>query len=123
MILIPALLIAVVGIQLAVSIKRPPGAEHGRNVGHRSMPAPATRTAGLWLFVLAVLGALGGLAQINPVWLYGPYNPAQVSAGSGPDWYLAFVDGSSRLFPSWEIRLWGHDVPPCSGRPSHCQVF
>jgi ubiquinol-cytochrome c reductase cytochrome b subunit len=44
--------------------------------------------------------------------LYGPYNPADVSAGAGPDWYLAFIDGSSRLFPSWEIRLWGHDVPP-----------
>jgi ubiquinol-cytochrome c reductase cytochrome b subunit len=59
-----------------------------------------------------VLAALGGLAQINPVWLFGPYNPAQVSSGSQPDWYMMFLDGSTRLFPSWEIRLWGHTLPP-----------
>jgi ubiquinol-cytochrome c reductase cytochrome b subunit len=45
------------------------------------------------------------------VWLFGPYNPAQVSSGSQPDWYMAMLDGSTRLFPSWEIRLWGHTVP------------
>jgi ubiquinol-cytochrome c reductase cytochrome b subunit len=25
---------------------------------------------------------------------------------------MMFLDGSTRLFPSWEIRLWGHTVPP-----------
>ena len=43
---------------------------------------------------------LGGLVQINPVWLWGPYNPAQVSAASQPDWYIGFLDGSTRLFPA-----------------------
>ena len=24
---------------------------------------------------------------------------------------MGFLDGSTRLFPSWEIRLWGHTIP------------
>jgi quinol---cytochrome-c reductase cytochrome b subunit len=34
-----------------------------------------------------------------------------VSAGSQPDFYIGFLDGSTRLFPSWEIRLFDHTVP------------
>ena len=34
---------------------------------------------------------MGGLFQINPIWNFGPYNPAQVSAGSQPDFYMGFV--------------------------------
>ena len=44
--------------------------------------------------------------------LLRPYNPAQVSSGSQPDFYMMFLDGSTRLMPSWEIRLWGYDLPP-----------
>jgi ubiquinol-cytochrome c reductase cytochrome b subunit len=25
---------------------------------------------------------------------------------------MMFLDGSTRLFPSWEVRLWGHTLPP-----------
>ena len=38
--------------------------------------------------------------------------PSQVSSGSQPDWYMMFLDGSTRLFPSWEIRAFGHTIPP-----------
>ena len=62
--------------------------------------------------MFGVLAALGGLVQINPIWLFGPYNPSQVSSGSQPDWYMAMLDGSTRLMPSWEIRLWGYNIPP-----------
>ena len=58
------------------------------------------------------MALLGGLVQINPVWLYGPYNPAQVSAGSQPDWYVGFLDGSTRLFPAWEIRAFDYTISP-----------
>jgi quinol-cytochrome oxidoreductase complex cytochrome b subunit len=27
-------------------------------------------------------------------------------------WYIGFLDGSTRLFPSWEIRLFHHTIPP-----------
>ena len=50
--------------------------------------------------------------QINPIWLWGPYNPAQVSAASQPDWYIGFLEGSMRLFPAWEINLPGsYQIP------------
>jgi ubiquinol-cytochrome c reductase cytochrome b subunit len=35
-----------------------------------------------------------------------------VSSGSQPDFYIGFLDGSTRLFPSWEIRLFHHTIPP-----------
>ena len=34
----------------------------------------------------------------------GPYRAAVVSAGSQPDWYVMFLDGSTRLMPAWEFR-------------------
>ena len=43
--------------------------------------------------------------QINPVWTYGPYNPAEVSAGSQPDWYMGFVEGAIRIMPNWEWHI------------------
>ncbi len=58
-----------------------------------------------------MLAALGGLAQINPIWNYGPYDPSQVSAGSQPDWYVMWLDGSSRLMPNLEIRELGYTIP------------
>jgi ubiquinol-cytochrome c reductase cytochrome b subunit len=56
-------------------------------------------------FTGAALVALGAAAQINPVWLFGPYQPGSISAGSAPDWYMGFLDGALRLMPGWEIPL------------------
>ena len=44
-------------------------------VGTRLWPAYAAKSVGLLFLVAAVLAALGGLVQINPVWLWGPYEP------------------------------------------------
>jgi ubiquinol-cytochrome c reductase cytochrome b subunit len=63
------------------------------------------------MFMIAgVLCLLGGLAQINPVWLYGPYQPYQVSSAAQPDWYMGWLEGALRIFPNWEIHLFGHTV-------------
>jgi ubiquinol-cytochrome c reductase cytochrome b subunit len=61
-----------------------PGRTEDNVVGSRLYPAYAAKAGGFFFLVFAVLAALGGLAQINPIWLYGPYNPSQVSAGSQP---------------------------------------
>ena len=58
-----------------------------------------------------MLGALGGLVQINPIWLYGPFRPEAVSSPAQPDWYLGWLEGALRIFPSWEIRAFGHSIP------------
>jgi ubiquinol-cytochrome c reductase cytochrome b subunit len=45
------------------------------------------------------------------VWLYGPFEPQQVSSPAQPDWYLGWVEGAIRLFPAWEIRAFGFEIP------------
>jgi ubiquinol-cytochrome c reductase cytochrome b subunit len=80
-------------------------------VGARLWPTFMAKTLGLFFIVFAVLAALAGLAQINPVWIWGPFEPAAVSAGSQPDWYVGWLEGSLRLFPAWETRLFGFEIP------------
>jgi ubiquinol-cytochrome c reductase cytochrome b subunit len=64
----------------------------------------------LLLFTCAVLVLLGTIAQINPVWLVGPYQPGSISAGSVPDWYMGFLDGALRIMPAWELTVAGHPL-------------
>ena len=91
-----------------------PGAGRHENnvVGERMYPLYGAKGGGFFFLVFGVVAALSGLFQINPVWLYGPYNPAQVSSGTQPDWYMGFLDGSIRLFPAWEIRFWNYTISP-----------
>ncbi|HJQ42762.1 MAG TPA: cytochrome bc complex cytochrome b subunit [Jatrophihabitantaceae bacterium] len=116
--LIPGILLALIAAHLALVVRQKhseypaPGRSESTVTGERVFPTYAAKAGGFFFIVFGVCAALGGLAQINPVWLFGPYNPAQVSAGSQPDWYMMFLDGSTRLFPSWEIRAFGHTVPP-----------
>ncbi len=76
-------------------------------------------------FICAVLVLLGAIAQINPVWLIGPYQPGSITSGAVPDWYMGFLDGPLRLMPAWELSIGGHPLdldvlipawscPPCS---------
>ncbi|MDR1999431.1 MAG: cytochrome bc complex cytochrome b subunit [Frankiaceae bacterium] len=116
--LVPAILAALIGAHLALVIKQKhtqfPG--HGRTettvIGERMYPVYGAKAGGFFFIVFGFCALLGGIGQINPIWLYGPYTPSQVSAGSQPDFYIAFLDGSTRLFPSWEIRLFSHTIPP-----------
>lgn len=82
-----------------------PGRSERRLVGQRLWPSYTAKTLGLFFAVFAVLAALGGLVQINPVWLYGPYRPEAVTTGAQPDWYLGWIEGALRLFPHWELQL------------------
>jgi ubiquinol-cytochrome c reductase cytochrome b subunit len=61
-------------------------------------------------FTCAVLVLLGAIAQINPVWLIGPYQPGSISAGAVPDWYMGFLDGRLRIMPAWELTVAGHPL-------------
>jgi ubiquinol-cytochrome c reductase cytochrome b subunit len=117
--LLPAAIAGLLGAHLAILWRqkhtqfRGPGRTEDNIEGSRLWPSYAAKSVGLFFIVTAVLAALGGLAQINPVWLYGPYDPAQASAataGSQPDWYVGWLDGALRLFPGWEIRAFGHTV-------------
>lgn len=113
--LIPALLIALLGAHLALVVRQRhtvrPGAPARQIPGDRAFPVYAARSAGRFAIVAGVLGGLAGLAQINPIWLYGPYTPSAVQSNSQSDWYFFFLEGSLRLWPPWEIRAFGHMVP------------
>lgn len=64
----------------------------------------------LLLFTCAILVLLGTIAQINPVWLVGPYQPGSISSGAVPDWYMGFLDGPLRIMPAWELSIAGHPL-------------
>jgi ubiquinol-cytochrome c reductase cytochrome b subunit len=87
-----------------------PGKTETNIRGSRVWPQYAMKAGGLMMLVASVTFLLGGFVQINPVWLYGPYTPFTVSAGSQPDWYLGWLDGGVRLWPHWEFRSFGHEI-------------
>ncbi len=55
--------------------------------------------------------AMGRLVQVHPVWLYGPFGPDQVPSPAQPDWWLGWVEGALRIFPPWDIRALGYEIP------------
>jgi ubiquinol-cytochrome c reductase cytochrome b subunit len=113
----PALIVGLLSAHLAIVWRqkhtqfRGPGKRERNVVGTRLWPTYAAKSIGLFAIVAGVLSALGGLAQINPIWLYGPYDPAAVSTAAQPDWYLGWTEGAIRLFPPWFLHLGHYGVP------------
>jgi ubiquinol-cytochrome c reductase cytochrome b subunit len=87
-----------------------PGRTETNVVGYPLMPVYMAKAGGFFFLVFGITALMGGLATINPIWAYGPYNPSQVSAGSQPDWYMGWLDGAVRTMPNWESSFWGHTI-------------
>jgi ubiquinol-cytochrome c reductase cytochrome b subunit len=87
-----------------------PGKTEDVVIGTKFYPTFFLKTNGFFFMVFGMCAALGAFAQINPVWLYGPYNAGQVSAGSQPDWYILFLEGSLRMMPNWETHIFHHTI-------------
>src|SRR5919197_458653 len=83
-----------------------------RVVGIPTFPGQTPRSLGLFFAVAAVLFLLGGLVQINPVWLWGPYHVAQGTNGAQPDWYLGWLIGALRLVPGFDVVIGNRTVVP-----------
>lgn len=88
-----------------------PGRTERNVVGTRLWPGYAAKSIGFFLLVAGFLGALGGLVQINPIWLYGPFHPAAVSSPAQPDWYMGWLEGALRIAPPWDLHVAGHLIP------------
>jgi len=86
------------------------GATERNVVGERIWPTFAMKSVGLLFLVAGVVAAMGALFEVNAVWLYGPYDVAAATSYSQPDWYIGFLEGSLRLFPPWETRLFGYSI-------------
>ncbi|MGI5421750.1 cytochrome bc1 complex cytochrome b subunit [Actinomadura luteofluorescens] len=78
--------------------------------GYPFFPVFIAKTTAFFLWVLGVTTLLAAFFQINPIWLFGPYDPGAISSGSQPDWYMGWLEGALRIMPSWEISVWGHTV-------------
>ncbi|MFD7997253.1 cytochrome bc1 complex cytochrome b subunit [Streptomyces mexicanus] len=111
---VPGLLIALIAVHLVmvVYLKHTQWAEPGRTnrnvVGQPMFPQFAGRSAGLSLIVSGVLAVVAAIAQINPIWAYGPFRADQVSTDAQPDWYVGFLEGALRLMPGVEWNVAGH---------------
>ncbi|MGW6502391.1 cytochrome bc1 complex cytochrome b subunit [Nonomuraea angiospora] len=114
--LIPGILVALVSVHLMLMwvqkhTQMPGKARTNVNVvGAPLLPAFMGKSGAYLLFTLATLAGLATFTQINPIWLFGPYTPADISAGSQPDWYMGFLEGSLRMMPSWEINFLGRTL-------------
>src|SRR5437588_2789001 len=92
---------------------RRPGRQSGRKVlGVPMFPGQAPRSLGLMAAVAGVLLLLGGLVQINPIWLWGPYHVGASTNGAQPDWYLGWLIGALRLMPGWDVVIANRTVIP-----------
>jgi len=79
-------------------------------VGYPLLPVYVAKAGGFFFIVFGVLTLISALVTINPIWLYGPYMPDQVTAGSQPDWYIGFLEGALRMMPSWEPIILGYPI-------------
>jgi ubiquinol-cytochrome c reductase cytochrome b subunit len=115
---IPTILAVLIGAHLAIiMIQRHSqfpgtGRKEDNVVGTPMWPAYALRSLGLFAAVAGVLVLMGGLIQINPVWLWGPYHTYLGTNGAQPDWYLGWLIGALRMMPNLEISVFGHTLVP-----------
>jgi quinol---cytochrome-c reductase cytochrome b subunit len=116
--IIPLLIAGLLGLHLALVASRhhtqfqSRRATERRVVGIPSFPGQMPRSIGLMAAVAAALFLLGGLIQINPVWLWGPFHLASSTNGAQPDWYLGWLIGALRIMPSFDVVIANRTVVP-----------
>ncbi|GIH28846.1 cytochrome bc1 complex cytochrome b subunit [Acrocarpospora phusangensis] len=115
--LIPGILLALISAHMILMwvqkhTQMPGTGRTNQNVvGAPFYPAFMAKAGAYFLFTFTAIAGLGTFAQINPIWLFGPYTPADISAGSQPDFYMGFLEGALRLMPAWEINFLGYTLP------------
>jgi ubiquinol-cytochrome c reductase cytochrome b subunit len=112
--LIPGILLALITAHLFIMFHQKHTQMPGKGrtnenvVGAPLYPYFMAKTGAFFFFTFAAVALASTFAQINPIWLYGPYNPVSISAGSQPDFYMGFLEGSLRMMPPWEWNVAGH---------------
>ncbi|MHB8318905.1 MAG: cytochrome bc1 complex cytochrome b subunit [Acidimicrobiales bacterium] len=115
--ILPAIIVLLLGAHLGLLVRQKhtqfPGkgrSEHNV-VGSPMFPTFMAKTTGFLFMVAGGIALLGGFAQINPIWQFGPYQPDKISYAVQPDWYMGWLDGALRIMPSWEFTGFGHTWP------------
>jgi ubiquinol-cytochrome c reductase cytochrome b subunit len=117
--LFPALIALLITIHLVLvasrhhtQFRRSRKSTERKLLGVPMFPGQAPRSLGLLLGVAALLFLLGGLVQINPIWLWGPYHVAESTNGAQPDWYLGWLIGALRLMPGFDVTIGSYTLIP-----------
>ncbi|HLH83888.1 MAG TPA: ubiquinol-cytochrome c reductase cytochrome b subunit [Trebonia sp.] len=114
--LIPGLILALVTAHLFIMFHQkhtqmPGKGNTEKNVtGQPFWPYFLLKGQAWFFFIFGALVVLATFAQINPIWLYGPYTPLAISSASQPDWYMGLLEGALRIMPAWEINFLGHTL-------------
>ena len=116
---LPALIATLIAVHLAlVAFRHHTQFRNDRRATERTLvgvptyPGQTPRSLGLFFFVAAALVLLGGLVQINPIWLWGPYHIGQATNGAQPDWYLGWLIGALRLVPGFDLVIGRYTLVP-----------
>jgi ubiquinol-cytochrome c reductase cytochrome b subunit len=112
--LLPGIFLALITAHLIILVVQKhtqypgPGRTNDNVVGYPLYPVYMAKAGGFFFIVFGVTALMGALFTINPVWMYGSYDPSPVTAGSQPDWYMGWLDGAVRLTPGFfEFTLLG----------------
>jgi len=116
--LIPGLLLALITAHLLFMFHQRhtqmpgKGRTESNVVGAPMYPYFMAKTGALFFFffIFGALALASTFAQINPIWLLGPYNPSSITAGSQPDFYMAALEGALRIMPAWQWNVFGHTL-------------
>ncbi len=116
--LVPGILLALIAVHVGLVWYQKhtqfpgPGRTERNVIGVRILPAFAAKGGAYFAVTVGIIGIMGGVFQINPIWNFGPYDAAHISSGSQPDWYVLFTEGMLRIFPPWDIHLGSYTIPP-----------
>ncbi len=114
--LVPGVILALITAHLFIMVHQkhtqmPAKGNTEKNVTGQPFYPYFLAKGGAWFFfIFAALALLATFAQINPIWLYGPYSPVQISSASQPDFYMGILEGSLRVMPAWEWNFLGHTL-------------
>jgi ubiquinol-cytochrome c reductase cytochrome b subunit len=114
--LFPGLLLALITAHLFIMFHQkhtqmPAKGNTEKNVtGQPFFPYFLAKGGAWFFFIFAALVLLSTFAEINPIWLYGPYTPVAISSASQPDFYMGILEGSLRMMPAWEWSFLGYTI-------------
>jgi len=114
--LIPGLILALITAHLFIMVHQKHTQMPGKGntetnvVGQPFFPYFMAKGGAWFFFIFGALAVLATFAQINPIWLYGPYTPVSISSASQPDFYMWILEGALREMPAWEINFLGHTL-------------
>jgi len=115
--LVPGIMIALVSVHMFLMFRQKHtqfdggGRTEDNVVGKPFFPVFMAKTTGYLLIIAGVIALLAAFAQVNPIWQFGPYEAARISYAVQPDWYMGFLDGALRIWPSWSFHSFGHTIP------------